>query len=133
MNTHITLVDINKLIAHEQTDPVRLQTVRARMCAQQVIRKPVIVDRTSHVILDGHHRVRVLQELGAKRVPVLYVRYKDAGIRVYLRRKEMLPGILKRYVVEMAVSRKLFPSKTTRHVVAGGRIMRVIRIKELLE
>lgn len=133
MKTHITLVNIRNLIAHERVDAARLREVRTNMRVQQVIRRPVIVDRASHVILDGHHRVRVLRELGAKRVPVLYVRYQDAGICVQLRRKEMLSAILKRYVVEMAVTGKLFPSKTTRHILPGRRTMRAIRIKELLE
>ncbi len=133
MKTHITLVNIRKLIAHERVDAARLRSVRANIRAKQVIRRPVIVDRASHVILDGHHRVRVLWEMGAKRVPVLYVRYKDAKICVQLRRKDMLSAILKRYVLDMAVNGKLFPSKTTRHILPGRRAMRAIRIKELLE
>lgn len=132
MKQMIKFVDIRTLIQHEQIDRARLDEVRNQLRIQGVVRRPVIVDEESNVILDGHHRVQVLRELGAKHVPVVYVRYSDETVRVYLRRKDILMKLLKRYVVEKAISHELFPSKTTRHLIRGRPGMKAVRIEELM-
>jgi len=132
MKQHITLVDVQKLLAHERTDHARFIEVCSQIRTQGVVRRPVIVDKDSRVILDGHHRVKALKELGAIKVPVLYVRYQDIGIRVYLRRKELLMDMVKQYVVERAKLHKLFPSKTTRHVIHTGSGTCCVRVTDLM-
>ncbi|MBI5019776.1 ParB N-terminal domain-containing protein [Candidatus Gottesmanbacteria bacterium] len=132
MHQKIQLVDIQKLVAHERTDRARIVEVRAQIRRRGAVRRPVIVDRKSKVILDGHHRVRALQEMGARRVPVMYVRYQDARIKVYLRRKEILMDMLKDYVIRRARSHMLFPSKTTRHFIGKGRSVLFIRVADLM-
>lgn len=132
MNRKIQLVDIQKLVAHERINHARFIEVRAQIRRQGVVRRPIIVDRESDVILDGHHRYRALLEMGATKVPVLFVRYLDTDIRVYLRRKELLMDMVKQYVVERAKSHKLFQSKTTRHVIHRGRGTCQIRVIDLM-
>lgn len=121
MNKKIVLVDIQKLVAHEKIDRARFTVVLSQIRACGKVQRPVIVDKDSGVILDGHHRVQVLRKLGAIKAPVMYVRYTDNDIQVYLRRKEVLMEMIKRYVVERALSHALFPSKTTRHRIRSGR------------
>lgn len=131
MKQHITLVDIQTLIGHEQVDAARLEEMCVQIRMQGVIRRPVIVDRESNVILDGHHRVQALRKFGAKRVPVLYVRYSDETVRVYFRRNDLLMKFIKRLVVDMAKSHVLFPSKTTRHLIVDRPRMRPIKVEVL--
>jgi len=46
-------------------------------------RDPIIVDAEYKVILDGHHRVKILKALGCSRVAAHYVDYlSDANVRV---------------------------------------------------
>lgn len=132
MNKKIHFVDIQKLVAHERTNHAHLIDVQAQIHACGMVRRPVVVDKDSGVILDGHHRVKALKALGAVKVPVLYVRYKDMGVRVYLRRKELLMDMVKKFVVERAKSHKLFPSKTTRHVVYKGRPTHIVLVSDLM-
>ncbi len=131
MKQTIIFADIHKLIAHERVDRGRFIEVRRLLRKEGVVRRPVIVDRRSHVILDGHHRVRALRELGAKRVPVCYVQYQSAVVRVYLRKKELLMRLLKQAVLEMARSGRLFPSKTTRHLIQNRPMMKPVPVKIL--
>lgn len=129
----INYIDIHKLKCHERVDPARLALVRRAILHEGVIRRPVIVDRKSMVILDGHHRYTALCTLGAKRVPVAFVRYEDAGIRVYLRRKQLLMRFIKRFVVETAQKGNVFPSKTTRHLIQNRPHMSAVPIEKLTE
>ncbi len=133
MKQKIILVRIDKLIGHERVSSTRLRAVRSAIHTDGVVRRPVIVERNSEVILDGHHRVRALRDLGAKRVPVAYVRYSDTNVRVYMRRKGMLMKMIKRAVIEMAKENKLFPSKTTRHVIHDRPMMKAVRLEQLLK
>jgi hypothetical protein len=132
MKHKIYFADIDTLIDHERTNPARLRIVRNAIQNEGVIRKPVIVDKASHVILDGHHRVAALREMGVKRVPVAYVRYEDETVRVYLRRKDLLMRLIKRYVVDMAKSHERFPSKTTRHLIRMRPMMTAVKLTTLM-
>lgn len=133
MKMNITYVDIACLVEHEHVDHKRLEVVRAKLLTEGVIRRPVIVDKATNIILDGHHRVRALQELGIRHAPVAYVRYQDKRVRVYLRRKDILMKIIKKYVVEMAMRHKVCPSKTTRHLIHNRPVMKPVRIEDLDE
>lgn len=133
MNQAICVVDIQKLIAHERINRTRVTILRSQIRACGTVNKPIVVDKNSGVILDGHHRVRALKTLGAVKAPVLYVHYKDAGVRVYLRRKELLMDMIKQLVIARAVSRKPFPVKTTRHIIRSGRSRRRIKLGDLMK
>lgn len=133
MKQTIVFADIRTLIDHEQVDRARLGQVRKQLLAQKEIRRPVMVDKASNVVLDGHHRVQALREIGVKRVPVVYVRYQDEGIRVYLRRKELFMKIIKEYVIGMARSGRVFPSKTTRHLIHGRPYMKPMKLTMLMK
>jgi len=81
-------------------------------------RKPLLVDRDSGSILDGHHRYNAALGLGLKRVPVALVDYlTDDSITV-----DVWPGgdhgiekISKQDVIDMCLSADVFPPKTSRH------------------
>ena len=133
MKHAVIFVDIQKLIRHERVNRARCVEIRKQICLTGIIRRPVIVDKASNVILDGHHRVEALRELGAKRVPVAYVNYSDNRVRVYLRRKDMMMKLVKRFVVEMANVHDVFPSKTTRHLIHGRPTMKPVHVSELMK
>jgi len=81
--------------------------------------KPLIVDKKTGSILDGHHRFAIADLLELKRLPVICVDYlADENITV-----ETWPGserdeLSKHEVIEMSLSRDLFPPKTSRHTIA---------------
>jgi ParB-like chromosome segregation protein Spo0J len=128
----IMLVDIRKLTCHEKVDKNRLYKLQKEIEARQAIYKPIIVDRRSYVILDGHHRYTVLKQLGARKVPVYFVDYLSPNVKVYLRRKNLQMRILKEAVIAMAKVKRVFPSKTTRHVIVDRPRSKLITIQTLL-
>ena len=81
--------------------------------------KPLLVDKQTGTILDGHHRHSIGVLLDLKRVPALCVDYMDD----HLIELDVWPGcgrdsLTKREVIEMALSGDCFPPKTSRHLVA---------------
>lgn len=117
MKNNINLVEINKLKCHEMVCLKRLKQVKYDLLIKGYIKNPVVVDRNNYIILDGHHRVVALKQLGATRIPAYFVDYKNKNIRVSLRRKEFKFNDIKQAVVNYCLEGKIFPSKTTRHLI----------------
>jgi len=88
-----------------------------QMRSTGVVKKAIIVDSKSMVVLDGVHRLTALQMLGAVRVPAWLIDYSDEGVVVLSKdRKSQVP---KEAVVEAATKGPKFPPKSTRHMVKG--------------
>lgn len=115
----VTLVPVSWLKAHEEIK-VRNRDKLLEMTERWGgYTKPLIVDRATGAILDGHHRHSVGLLLGLKRVPAICLDYlEDDRIEV-----DVWPGcgresITKQDVVEMSLSPEVFPPKTSRHRIA---------------
>lgn len=114
----VTLVPTTWLKAHEQV----VSEDRVESLKEATVKKwngyklPLLVDRKSGAILDGHHRYAVGCKLGLTRLPAVLVDYlEDESIGV-----ECWPGcgidsITKKDVIEMSLSNEVFPPKTSRH------------------
>jgi hypothetical protein len=110
------IVEINSLRPHESIDGRNFARVLSELSGEGMLHMPVLVDRDTRVILDGHHRCGALKKLGASRVPALLLDYFSDGIEVMPRRKGS--PVDKKAVIEAAMSGKIFPPKTTKHLVA---------------
>jgi hypothetical protein len=107
------LVETATLLPHEQVEQERLLILVKQIESDGALHSPVIVDRNSMVILDGHHRVKALKLLGCALTPVYLVDYSDPSIRVTQWRDVR---VSKREVVEAGLSGRLYPPKVSRHV-----------------
>jgi ParB-like chromosome segregation protein Spo0J len=116
------------LRCHERVSRKRVARLKRDIRARGV-REPLLVDYASFVVLDGHHRLHALHELGARRAPVFFVDYSHPVVRVRGRRKRV--RVSKKLVVARARRGKLFPPKTTRHEFAAR--VRVPRAKIALK
>lgn len=115
MTGEFELIARNLLRPHEEIDPARLDRLVEEIRNSGLFYPPVLIDRDTRVILDGHHRWHVSARLGLARLPCYSVRYfDDPAIRVMSRR----PGIdvTKQSVIEMALAGRMYPHKTTRHM-----------------
>jgi L-serine kinase (ADP) len=110
----IALVPAEKLLAHEQVVRPRVDDLVRIIRREQVVRLAIVADAASYVVLDGHHRLTALRELGCKRVPALLVDYHRPDIRVGTWRANEAPPT-KEEVLRHAEAGKLFPPKSTRH------------------
>ena len=113
----VVLVEIASLRDHEEVIPDNLET-RTSKLLRKGFYKPIIVDRGSMVILDGHHKWTAAKSLGLARVPVIMVDYLvDEGVLVDVWPDCGKESITKTEVLEMGVSGDVFPPKTSRHTL----------------
>lgn len=113
----VVLVETVSLRGHEEVIPDNLET-RTSKLLRKGFYKPIIVDRGSMVILDGHHKWTAAKSLGLARVPVILVDYLvDEGVLVDVWPDCGRESIAKIEVLEMGVSGDVFPPKTSRHTL----------------
>lgn len=46
------------------------------------MKKPIVVDAGTNIVLDGHHRIGALQALDCSKIPVVLVDYQSPKIGV---------------------------------------------------
>ena len=119
MKPGVKLLAVKTLLAHEQVDPAHLVKLMGRIANDGILKNPVVVDKRSRVILDGHHRVAVAKKLKLKFVPAMVVDYFDPQIRVFFRRKTFKTKLIKEVVLKRALAGQPFPNKTTRNWIKG--------------
>ena len=113
----VVLVETVSLRGHEEVIPDNLETRTSKLLSKGFY-KPIIVDRGSMVILDGHHKWTAAKSLGLARVPVIMVDYLvDEGVLVDVWPDCGKESITKTEVLEMGVSGDVFPPKTSRHTL----------------
>ncbi|RLN58956.1 hypothetical protein BBJ28_00016458 [Nothophytophthora sp. Chile5] len=113
----VHLASLRWLKAHEhvvswdRVDGLRRATLRWDSYLE-----PLLVDRATGAILDGHHRYNVGLQLELQCVPVVLVDYlADESITVDVWPKCGLDSLSKQEVIDMSLSDELFPPKTSRH------------------
>lgn len=77
---NVELVDLKQLIPHEMTIEHALEAFKYAVQFDGVVRHPIILDKSSKLILDGHHRHAGLQALGFKSGPAILIDYQDPEI-----------------------------------------------------
>ncbi|PIP62930.1 transcriptional regulator [Candidatus Roizmanbacteria bacterium CG22_combo_CG10-13_8_21_14_all_35_9] len=132
MRNKVVLLNINRLKPHEMVDKKRLSFLLERIKKDKYLKNPVVVEDKHLIILDGHHRVKALKHLRAKKIPAFLVNYKNDDIRVFLRKKLLLTKLIKNIVIENSLNSKLFPSKTTRHLIRNRPRNINVKINQLL-
>ena len=111
----VILIETGTLKGHEEVIPDNLEKRTAKLLDRGFY-KPIIVDRFSLVILDGHHKWTAARLLGLDRVPVIMVDYLlDEFVEVDVWPDCGRESITKEEVLKMGVSKGLFPPKTSRH------------------
>lgn len=111
---NIVLINPAELKPHEQIRLTRALWIFAKIIISGGFTKPLLIDSRTKTILDGHHRCWIAKKLGFKRIPCYCIDYLDEQeIRVHPRRSDI--PVSKSEVINMALSGKVFPHKTTRH------------------
>jgi hypothetical protein len=125
------VVDISMLFPHEDVDRGTVELIIDDIVENGVVKYPVVVDVRTFIILDGHHRVEALKELGYDYVPVFFVDYAKDYVDVYPFRKD-LPVSKASVIKKVFLSKEVFPHKTTRHVYKGFTILPTFTKSECL-
>ncbi len=117
-NMEWSLINIDTLLPHEETIPERLQEMREKLEKQGFFHKPILIDKTTKTILDGHHKYRASIELKLNLIPVIEVEYlNNDSIKLELWPWSDFSKVSKQDVLNWAQSRRLYPPKTTKHIV----------------
>ena len=111
----VTLIRNDILKPHEDVDEAYLRELKEVILRDGKIIKPIVVDSSTKVILDGHHRHQVTLDLGLKLIPALLVNYSSYKVDVRSWRKNI--NVTKREVVRRGMEKDFYPCKTSRHIL----------------
>jgi hypothetical protein len=102
---------------HELPDENRVEELECEIKNKGAFTKPIVVDRDTMIILDGHCRCGALRRLGCSKVAVKFVDYNSSDIIV-----ESWNGkkVTKGEVLEAGLKGSLMLPKTSKHMVRIG-------------
>lgn len=111
----ISIIKNALLKQHERIDQKHLKEVYLGIKKSGFVRDPIIVDKNTKVILDGHHRYNALKMLGLSKVPAFLVDYNDESIKV----KSWRVGekITKHLVISAGLTGQLLLPRTSHHII----------------
>jgi hypothetical protein len=114
------LIDIDLLRPHEQIDPIRLQEIKKQLIREGIQREPIIIDGDHLIVLDGHHRIRALKDLGYSKVVAHKINYNDDGL------------ILKTWHPAIKGSKKELQTTLHDHIVSSENDQNIVRCPRLI-
>ena len=115
----VRLVPVEWLKAHEEIKIKNMEKLLEMTLKWDGFTKPLIADKATGTILDGHHRFAVAKRLELARIPAVCIDYlNDDTVELELWPASSLESISKQDVVDMALSSHLYPPKTTRHRIS---------------
>lgn len=109
----VKFIAVDALRPTEQINPDAVARLKARVERLGVWTHPILVERDSLAILDGHHRYTVAKALGLGVVPSVLTSYDDPRLELSSWRSDM--RFLARDVIRAAEEGTLLPPKSTRH------------------
>ena len=110
----LALVNLKELKEHEDIEPGYLKKLKSQILRNGILKKPIIVDENSKIILDGHFRYNVLKKLGYSKIPVYFLDYRSSEIIVKPWRND--ETITKEDVIKAGLTGKKLPPKTSKHM-----------------
>jgi hypothetical protein len=129
MKIVIELVENSSIKQHEMIREDHLKELIREIEKDGFINNPIIVDKKTRVILDGHHRFNAIKFLGLALSPVYLCDYKSEDIKIGSWRKG--EKVTKEMVIEAGLSGKLLEPKTSKHSIPNRPVGMRIPLKSL--
>ena len=112
----VELVPLEVLRPHEQIIQKKVAQLERVTDRWNAYTKPLLLDRATGTILDGHHRYHVAKRIGLICVPCVLIDYlEDDSIELDVWPNCGRDSISKQDVIEAALSGDLMNPKTSRH------------------
>jgi ParB-like chromosome segregation protein Spo0J len=112
----VDLIPLENLRPHELTIPKKVDELEKMTNRWKAYVLPLVVDKNTGVILDGHHRHQVALRLGLKSLPCVQVDYQgDDSVELDVWPNCGRESITKEEVVQAGLQGELFQPKTSRH------------------
>ena len=115
-DAEIRLFLTDGLLPHEKGAPLYLALLRETLLSDGLLRYPVIIDASTHVILDGVRRWLALKSLGCTLIPALTVDALNSKIRVEKREANCGDRLTITNVIKAGLEGRLMEPRSTRHV-----------------
>ena len=115
----LVILSIHDLLPHEEINESKVLSIIGEIKGHQYLFAPVLVDKRSKIIIDGHHRYNALKNMGYKSVPCIECNYLSKKI-VALKEGPNGRELDKKYVISLAKNGQLLPKKYTFHVYKNG-------------
>jgi len=115
----VQLVPLEILRPHEHIIVKKVDQLERMTIRWNAYTKPLLVDRESGTILDGHHRYEIAKRMRLLCLPCVLVDYiSDDSITIITWPGSDRSEISKADVLEAASSGELLPPKTSRHLLS---------------
>ena len=111
----IVFIRIEELREHEEIRPDYLDELKNEILSDGMLKMPIAVDKSTCIILDGHHRLHALKKIGCKKIPVILVDYQSPEIEVIPWREG--EKITKKMIIDTALTGKRMAPKTSKHMI----------------
>ena len=112
----VDLVSLEVLRPHEETIPKKVDELEKMTHRWRAYVLPLVVDKKTGVILDGHHRHQVALRLDLKCLPCVQVDYiDDDTIELDVWPNCGRDYVSKEEVIKAGLNGELFTPKTSRH------------------
>ncbi|MBI3013296.1 MAG: ParB N-terminal domain-containing protein [Elusimicrobia bacterium] len=113
----VQLLPIPELKPHEKTILERVCKIKEEISKSGEVLSPLWVDSGSNIVLNGHHRLQALKELGCSSAPCLLFDYRSQEIEVQICPGASVSKMSKELVIQSALSGNLFPPRSSFHVL----------------
>ncbi len=103
---------VNDVRCHEEVMGDRLSTFveYLKTLSPHIILPSIILCEETHTLIDGHHRLHALRELGYEWCPVTYINYNNSSIVA-----DLTSHITKDEIKAAALTQNLLPPKSSAH------------------
>ncbi|KVM57907.1 hypothetical protein WJ58_11860 [Burkholderia ubonensis] len=108
----IELIQIERILPNEEHDETRLLEVLDSIARSGRWTAPIVLERESLAVMDGHHRLAAARCLSLPLVPCVLLDYAQVGVET--RRPDF--SVDGDQIVARSRARVLYPPKTTRHI-----------------
>lgn len=88
--------------------------IKSDILKKGILEKPIVVDKNTNIILDGHHRFNIFKQLDLKKIPVFFINYQANDIILDTWKKVKLS---KADIIKIVEAGEKFPYKTTKHMI----------------
>ena len=130
--SNFDLIELREILPHEDFSfdaLLKLATFLSNHHSYQL--PPLIIDKKSKVIIDGHHRYQALKKIGKRFAPCTLLDYSDNRIIAF---QENLRGneLNKSDIIKRATQKKLYPQKFTCHGVRleSGELIHISKVNK---
>jgi len=112
----VELIETHAILPNEEHDAGHAAHLAESMRSTGVWEVPIVLERESLAVMDGHHRLAAAFLLGLRVVPALLLDYST--VKVVARRAGFV--VTPEAILQRARMRDLYPHKTTRHLFSSA-------------